>query len=134
MVEDKRKVALRGLVVGDRVCVVTPYNKNFDYVVSRVTPSGIITVVNSEGYAYVFNPSGHLRGNDRIELYPYVGDKHISHDEDTRSRLLSMKAQELGKIVDLANTLADAGDCVDEDFVLQLTNIRYMLADLTLRV
>lgn len=134
---DKRIGRLRGLVVGDAVCISTRFTKYFDYRVSRITPTGIITVENPEGSIYVFNPSGHLRGvdeYDRTELYPYNEVEHLNHAENTLSNLNAIKTDELSKIVDLASTLSNAEGCVDEDFVLKLRNIRYMLAELTLRV
>lgn len=122
---DKRVDWLKDLVVGDRVSVVTAISSYFNYKVTKITATGVITVENPAGSTYVFNPKGGLRGSDRysrIHLYKYDADKHALYKRNKdKSRLV-------GEIKDLLTGLNSA--TVDEDTVSQLRSMKFQLIDL----
>lgn len=123
MVADRRVDGLRELVIGDRVYVYTPYRSLFDYVVSDISPSGIITVVNPSGDVLVFNPDGEFRGKTGLKksiykfLYPYSQEAKDERD-----------LQAVNAVIDSLNTLASYN--MDDEVARKLFDIGSSINDL----
>lgn len=77
-VKDKRIGWLRDLKIGDKVQFSNRLKQYFDYKVSKITPTGMITVENMTGNTFVFNANGNMRGVSDAYCYlqPYDKEKH----------------------------------------------------------
>lgn len=123
MVSDRRVDDLRELIIGDRVQVYTPYGSLFDYVVSDISPSGILTVVNPSGDVLSFNPNGEFRGKAGLKksiykfLYPYSQEAKEARD-----------LQAVNDVVNKLNTLVSYN--MDDVVVRKLFDIGCSINDL----
>lgn len=101
MVEDKRVESLRGLRLGDKVCITSYSGNLYGYRVTKITPSGRVVVSNLDGDTMTFAPSGIvLGGSDSVDSYrvqPYDYDEHYTYIYESR------KAQLLSAILEIAN-------------------------------